>query len=104
MSIIIKSPHLCTKVEIWAPKYHTETDEYEVWISKSKIYHASPIIIVEFTRAKHLMGQRFAITRTEAQKYKEVTNGKIVCLAVPMSALQHWTSTQEIKETVKELF
>ncbi len=102
--MIIKKPWLCSQLDIWSPKYHTDSSEWEAWLSKAKVYHASPIILVRFTKAKHLIGQRFAITRTEAQKCREVNNGRIACLAIPMSKLEHWESAEEIVDNANKLF
>lgn len=99
-----KNPHLLTKLEIWAPKYHTESGEYEVWLHKGKVYRSTPYILVEFTKAKHLMGQRFCISRNDAQKGREVTNGKATCLALPISKFESWDTVEEIKQKAEELW
>lgn len=101
--MIINKPWLCTKLEIWAPKYNTVNGGWEVWLSKSKVHHATSIILVEFTKAKHLLGQRFAITRDKVQRCREVSNGKIPCYAVPFAMLKGWDSGAEVINDLEQL-
>jgi hypothetical protein len=91
-------------MEIWAPKYHTEHGTYEVWLHKRKVDFASPYIIIDFTKAKHLIGQRFAIKKSLAQTYPVGTNGKAPMYKVPLDALESWESAREVSEIAKELF
>lgn len=102
--MIINKPHLCTKIEIWQPKYHSETGDWEVWIGKRKVGYASPVIIIQFTKAKHLMGQRFCIRRQDVEKCKEVSNGRIPCYAVPFDMLEGYDTAQEINDLVNNLW
>lgn len=95
---------MLTKMEIWAPKYHSEHGDYEVWLHKNKVDHATEIILVEFTKAKHLMGQRFAIKRSVAQRYPVGTNGKAPMYRVTFSALSNWETESEIANHAKALF
>lgn len=91
--MIISKPHLCTRIEIWSPRYKDKQGpltEPVVLIAKYKVHHASSTMIINFTKAKHLIGQHYAITRDKAQSYPEDTNGKIACYAVPLSALESW--------------
>lgn len=101
---IIRRPSLCTKVEIWHPKYNTDHGEYEVWISKRKVSYATPIIIVEFTKAKHLLGQRFCVRRDVVERCLVGTNGKIPVYRVPMDRLVAWDTVDEIQRQVDTLF
>jgi hypothetical protein len=101
---ILKDTHLMTKLQIWHPKYstkHSELAEPVVLLAKSKVYHASPTILVEFTKAKSLRFQRFCISRADAQTYPEETNGKITCLAVPIHALSNWKTVEEDREEIR---
>lgn len=103
----IHQPHLCTRVHIFAPRYsdkHGELAEPVVLIAKYKVHHASPVIIIEFTKAKHLIGGRFAIRRAVAEKCALDSNGRIVCYAVPMGLLEPWESAQEVRDTAFEIF
>lgn len=102
--MLITKPHLTTRLNFWSPRYsskYNEAGEWIVLIAKYKVHHASPDIIIEFTKAKHLMGQRFAIERNKAEKYPLETNGKIECYAIPMSALEVYDTPAEVLETVK---
>lgn len=99
--MIIHKPHLCTKLSIWAPRYsdaYGDTDERVALLAQYKVDQASPVIIVDFTKAPHLQGQRFCITRVKAQSCKLDNNGKIVCYVVPMSAFDGWDSAAEVRD------
>lgn len=89
--MLIRSPHMTTKLEIWSPKYKTNT----VLLAKYKVAKSTPQIIIEFVKAKHLIGQRYAITRNEAVSYPVITNGKTECYNVPMDALERWETPEE---------
>ena len=107
MSYIINKPHLTTKIPIWSPRYkdkYGDLDEPVVLIAKYKVHHATSVMIIEFTKAKHLIGQRFAISRDKAQRYPIDSNGKIPCYAVPLSALEPYDTAQEILEIANEVF
>lgn len=99
-NIIIKTPHLCTKLPILAPRYKDSV----ALLAKYKVDQSTPIVIVEFTKAKHLLGQRYAIQKNKAIRYPVDSNGKIPCYAVPMSALGSWESSTEVAETAKNVF
>lgn len=103
--MIINKPYMHTKIQIWSPKYssmHGIQEEPVVLISKSKVDHATSPFIVEFTKAKHLMGQRFAIYRGKAQACPLSSNGKISCYEVPLSLLESWqTELEQISDDVK---
>lgn len=101
--MIIQKPHLCTVVEIWSPKYG-DVEEQEAWIAQSKVRHASPIIIVKFTKAKHLIGQRFAVRRQDVERCPITTNGKIPVYRVPLSKMEGWQSAQEVADIANSLF
>lgn len=103
--MILHSPHLCTKIQIWQPKYHTEdSEDWEVWLSKNKVLHASPVILVEFTKAKHLKNQRFCVRRQDAERSPEGTNGRIPVYKVPFSKLGGWKSAKEVNEIALKIF
>ncbi len=106
--MIFRSPHLLTKIEVWYPKYstkYTDLDERAVLLAKYKVDSGSPWLTVEFTRAKHLLGQHYCIKRADAQTYPVVKNGTkttaIECYEIPMSALENWDSVATIWETIK---
>lgn len=105
--MIIQKPHLCTKMDIWAPRYsdaYTATDERVALLAQYKITHASPVIIVTFTKAKHLLGQRFCIRRSDVVRCPVDSNGKIPCYAVPMSMFESWESGAEVRDLVESIF
>lgn len=94
--MIIQKPHLCTVIEIWHPRYSDKwKDEPRVLLSAYRVHHASPVILIKFTKAKSLAGGRYAIRREKAEKCERVTNGKIPCYAVPLSQLEPWVSEKE---------
>lgn len=98
--MIVTEAYRHTKLDIWYPKYsaqYTDTQDRVVLLSKYKVDHGTPIILINFTKAKHLMGQRYCISRGKAQKYPVESNGKIECYSVPMSALDTWEKASEQK-------
>ena len=98
--MIVRYPHMTTKLEIWFPRYssaYTETGERVALLAKYKIERATPQIIVEFTKAKHLIGQRFAINKNYVMNCPIDSNGKIPCYAVPMSAFDTWETPEELE-------
>lgn len=95
---MIHKPHLLTTLPIWAPRYssaYTETNERVALLADYKLRNASPVVLITFTKAEHLKGQRFCIRRDVALSYPLDSNGKIACRAVPMSALESWETPQE---------
>lgn len=105
--MIINKPHTCTKLVIWQPKYSAAygvAGERVALLAAYKVRHATSTIIIEFTKAKHLEGQRFAIKREDAMRFPIDSNGKIDCYAVPMSALVIWESGAEVLAIVNEIF
>lgn len=102
--MIIQKPHLCTKIPIWYPKYNTDHGDYEVWISVAKVNYASPVIIIEFTKAKHLQGQRFCVKRQDVERSPRGTNGKIPVYCVPWNRLEYWETPAEVKAIADSVF
>jgi hypothetical protein len=105
--MIVKNPNALTKLEIWFPKYssaYTELEERVVLLAKYKVDAGSPVLIIEFTKAKHLMRQRYCIPRHEVQTMKVDSNGKIPVYIVPMSRLYTYDTVEDVKQTVDELF
>lgn len=98
--MIIHKLHLVTKIPIWYPRYHDNV----VLISQYKVHHASSVIIIEFTKAKHLQGQRFCVTRDVAEHCPIETNGKINCYAIPMGKLEGWETAQEVATVARGLW
>lgn len=104
---LIHKPHLLTRLEIWAPKYstaYTDTEERVALLAKYKVDYASPVIIVEFTKAKHLMFQRFCIDREKAKSFPLESNTKIPCYAVPMSAFEPYELATELRDEAFSVF
>lgn len=105
--MIINKPHFCTKLDIWAPRYsdaHTNLDERVALLAQYKVAQSSPVIIVNFTKAKHLAGQRFCIKKEDVLRCPVDSNGKIPCYAVPMSKFESWESGAEVRDLVDTLF
>lgn len=97
--IIIHKPHLCTRLDIIAPRWH----DSKVLLSQKKVSQASPIMLIEF-RTKSLKGQRFCARRAEVEKYPVETNGRIPCYAVPMDDLDSYDTAQEVRDIALNLF
>jgi len=68
-------------IEIWSPKYSTD----EVLIDPKKVAAHNLII---FTKAKHLEGKQFYLSGLTIRQSHLVSNGKIMCHAVPMDKLE----------------
>lgn len=105
--MIINKPHFCTKLDIWAPRYsdaHTDLSERVALLAQYKVAQSSPVIIVNFTKAKHLAGQRFCIKKEDVLRCPVDSNGKIPCYAVPMSAFESWETGQEVNEIAMSIF
>jgi hypothetical protein len=105
--VIFKRPDLLTHLDIWAPRYSDKYKEGGEWVALLACYkvdQASPWIIIEFTKAKHLIGQRYCIPRKLAQDCPIDSNSKIRCYAVPLKKMEHWDTVEETKAIVEELF
>lgn len=100
--MIFKRPDMLTHLEIWQPKYSTKhkDGEWRVLLACYKVDNASPWIIVDFSKAQHLKGQRYCIKRTAAQSYPRETNGKIQVYSVPFNKLEGWTTVKEEHEII----
>lgn len=106
-TITIHKPHHCTKLDIWFPRYssaYTATNERVALLAQYKVQSASPLIIVNFTKAKHLMGQRFCVRKEDVLRCPIDTNGKIPCYAVPMSKFAPWESAAEQRDLALAAF
>jgi hypothetical protein len=104
--MIIARPHTLTKLEVWSPRYSDAYKEGErvALLACYKVDNASPVILIEFTRAKHLIGGRFCIERKKAQGFRRDSNGKIPCYCVKMSALETWETPGETMEIAEQLW
>lgn len=101
--MIFKHPSLLTRLEIWSPRYkdkYGDLAEPVVLLAQYKVANASPWILVEFTKAKHLLGQRYCIRREAAERSIPDTNGKIPCYAVPLSKFEGWDSVADIHKVI----
>lgn len=99
-TILKKTDHPSTMV-IWFPRYsdaYKESQERVALLAKYKVDSSQPHIIVEFSKAKHLIGQRYHIKRSEAMTYPLDNNGKIPCYAVPMSAFDYYEWASEVRD------
>ena len=102
--MIFNRPHQLTKLDIWSPRYkdkHGELAEPVVLLAQYKVEQASPWIIVNFSKAKHLKGLRHCIKRSSAQSSPLDSNSKIPCYAVPLSKFENWDTVDEVKQTIK---
>lgn len=100
--MIFNNPSRLTKIDIWAPKYSTKhkTGKWVVLLARYRVDSASPWILIEFTRAKHLKGQRYCVRQRDAQDSPLEDNGKIPCYAVSMDKLESWGTVTEVKEAI----
>lgn len=95
-----------TIMDIWMPRYHDLYDNGEriALLACYKVDQAAPWIQINFTKAKHLQGQRYCISCEEARKCPVDSNGKIPCYAVAMSKLQYWETEEELHQLAMEVF
>lgn len=94
-------------MEIWQPKYsaaYTDTNERVALLAKYKVDHAGAMILIEFTKAKHLAGQRYCISKENAMQAPIDSNGTIACYAVRMSDLLPWETKDEAREAAFKVF
>jgi hypothetical protein len=106
-AITINRPDQCTKLEIWQPRYssaYTETKERVALLAQYKVAHGTSILLIEFTKAKHLAGLRYCINKERAMTAPIDSNGTIPCYAVPMSWFDTWDSGADVRRTANELF
>jgi len=68
-------------IEIWDARWHDRT----VLINPIKVAAHNLII---FTKAKHLEGKQFYLSGLTIRQSHLVSNGKIMCHAVPMDKLE----------------
>ena len=68
------------QIEIWWPRYKDDV----ALVGKKWVRDYN---IIYFSKAKHLKGMRFAMSREEITSYPLDNNGKIECYAVPMDDL-----------------
>jgi hypothetical protein len=105
--MIIHKLHTCTRLDVWWPRYsdqYGDTGEKVALLACYKVDAGSPVIIVDFTKAKHLKGQRYAIKRSDVVSYPLDSNGKIPCYAVPMSAFDTWETAAEVRDVALSAF
>lgn len=80
--VIVIEPHIdLHTIEIWAPKYSTD----EVLIQKAKVKEHNRII---FTKAKHLAGKEFYISKDKIKQFPTQDNGGKPVYRVPMRELK----------------
>lgn len=101
--MIFNKPEQLTHLDIWTPRY---SDQYKnggervALLACYKITHATPWVIIDFSKAKHLKYQRFCVKRSTVTSCQVDSNGKIPCYAVPMSLLENWDTVSEVKEVI----
>lgn len=78
-------------IEIWSPKYSTD----QVLIDPKKVMTHNKII---FTKAKHLEGKEYYIRGLTIRQSHLVSNGKIMCHAVPMDKLELLATPENDKQ------
>lgn len=111
--IIIKNPHLYTNFDLWYPRYKDKTadkKEYVVLIPVYKIQQATPTFLVHFSKAKHLEGLRYAISRQQALEYptqtvKSKQGNDVLMFVIPLPHFDNWvTPGEEFKARVMDIF
>lgn len=108
--MILKDPSKLTTLDIWAVRYKEQskgTGEWEVLINDYHVdnAHASPVVIVTFSKAKHLQGQRYCIKRSDitsspTEMHKSKQGRPIRRYVVPFSKLEGYDTAQEVKDII----
>jgi len=107
--MILNKVHLLTKHIVWAPKYNDGSltkkyDELVALVHKKRVDFGTGIQIIEFPKAKHLQGMRFAIYKTKAQQCAVGGNGSTSPMyEIPISAFEYWETYQEAAEIAHSL-
>ena len=105
--MIINKPYMVTRLQVWNPRYHDKYEDSQETVAllhKNKVDRATGVIIIEFTKAKHLQGQRFAILKQRAQQCAVGTNGTAPMYVVPMSWFEGWETGEEVRQIAEGLF
>lgn len=92
-----------TVIPIWSPKYSTKYGEEQEWCLLPAVYkvqQATNIIVCEITKAKHILGYRYCMTRKQAMTYPQVSNNSIMCYEIPMSHFENFETPEEIWQVI----
>lgn len=105
---VIRNAHLKKKKAVWAPKYSNKYEEkYGEWVCllnrRDVEQWPDKVILIEFTKAKHLQGLRFCIEREDAQNHDVGSNGAEAAnmYEIPMSHLHRWITNEEDNERIR---
>jgi len=79
------------EIQIWSPKYSTD----QVLIDPKKVTAHNKIV---FTKAKHLEGKQFYLSGLTIRQSHLMSNGKIMCHAVPMDKLELLATPENDKQ------
>lgn len=105
--MIVTKRTLTTTIDLWYPRYndkYTATGERCFLPACYKVRGGANVIIIEFSKAKHMLGLRFAMKRSDIMKYPEVSNGSISCYAVPESKWEPVETPEDIYKIIEELW
>ena len=95
-----------TVIDLWFPKYSSKYDgtkERAFLPACYKVDNGAEVIIVKFSRAKHMQGLRFAMKRKDVMTYPRQNNGSIYCYAVPESKWEPVETPEDIHGVVENL-
>lgn len=104
---------LMTRHEVFTPRYHDKRDsdekEWVCLIPCYKIRGGSPLQLIDYTRAKHLIGLRYFIKRSEVEQchvhqVKSKQGNMVDMYEIPEHLWHTWETTEELHDTAMELF
>lgn len=105
MLVTKRTPY--TLIDLWYPRYKNKwkpDGEKEYLPAVYRVVGGKEIIVIEFSKAKHLAGLRFAMKREDIMKYPQQSNGRIMCYAVPESKWEPVETANDIIKIVEELW
>lgn len=106
----IDNPQQLTTFEVWSPKYSTKFGKEGEWCALIPVYKvdaATAVFIVKWTKAKHLLGLRHCIRKSQAQEHpvtnvKNKQGGITPMYTIPLSKFDTWITKTEEAQQIKE--
>ena len=96
-----------TVIDLWFPRYsskYTEAKDYVFLPATYKVRQGERVIIIEFSKAKHMKGLKFCMLRDDIMKYPIQSNGRIPCYSVPQGKWKPVETPEDIKRILTNLW
>ena len=104
--MLLTDKTIYTTIDLWYPRYndkYTATGERCFLPAVYKVKGGANIIVIKFSKAKHMAGLRFCMKRSDIMTYPIETNGTIDVYAVPESKWEE-VENDSIWRTINELW